>query len=126
MDEPFGALDEQTRRVLQEGLLRIWEQQKTTVIFVTHSMEEAVLLGDRIVVMSRRPGQIVEIVPVDLKRPRSARVDSVEQSPEFVAIVSRLWRRLRAMQDESIGMSQMPAEPTANDETRFQIRSADQ
>jgi ABC-type nitrate/sulfonate/bicarbonate transport system ATPase subunit len=98
MDEPFGALDEQTRRLLQEELLRIWEQTRTTVIFVTHSMEEAVLLGDRVVVMGGPPGHILEIVPVPLERPRAADVGSVERSPEFVSITSRLWERLRGMQ----------------------------
>jgi NitT/TauT family transport system ATP-binding protein len=100
MDEPFGALDEQTRRLLQEELLRIWEQTRTTVIFITHSMEEAVLLGDRVVIMRSRPGEIDEIVPVPLERPRSANVDSVERSPEFVSITSTLWERLRGMQQE--------------------------
>lgn len=100
MDEPFGALDEQTRRLLQEELLRIWEQTRTTVIFITHSMEEAVILGDRVVIMRSRPGEIDEIVPVPLERPRSAKVDSVERSPEFVSITSTLWERLRGMQSE--------------------------
>jgi NitT/TauT family transport system ATP-binding protein len=98
MDEPFGALDEQTRRLLQEELLRIWEQTRITVIFITHSMEEAVLLGDRVVLMSARPGKIQEIVPVPLARPRSADVDRVAQSEEFVAITTHLWTRLRDMQ----------------------------
>jgi NitT/TauT family transport system ATP-binding protein len=100
MDEPFGALDEQTRRLLQEELLRIWEQTRTTVIFITHSMEEAVLLGDRVAVMSNGPGRILEIVPVPLERPRAPHVDMVERSPEFVSIVSRLWERLRGMQSD--------------------------
>lgn len=98
MDEPFGALDEQTRRLLQEELLAIWEVQRTTVVFITHSMEEAVLLGDRVVLMSARPGRIDEIVPVPLKRPRSSNVDSVEGSPEFVEITQHLWTKLREMQ----------------------------
>ncbi|MEX2548007.1 MAG: ABC transporter ATP-binding protein [Chloroflexota bacterium] len=98
MDEPFGALDEQTRRLLQEELLAIWEKERTTVVFITHSMEEAVLLGDRVVLMSARPGRIEEIVEVPLKRPRSTNVDSVEGSPEFTAITQHLWSRLRDMQ----------------------------
>jgi NitT/TauT family transport system ATP-binding protein len=98
MDEPFGALDEQTRRLLQEELLGIWEQSRKTVLFITHSMEEAVLLGDRIVLMSPRPGRIVDIVDVPLERPRAAAVDSIEGSPEFAEITSDLWRRLREMQ----------------------------
>ena len=98
MDEPFGALDEQTRRLLQEELLSIWEQTRKTVIFITHSMEEAVLLGDRVVLMSPRPGRIVDIVNVPLERPRASAVDRIEGSPQFAAITSDLWRRLREMQ----------------------------
>jgi len=100
MDEPFGALDEQTRRLLQEELLNIWEANRTTVIFITHSMEEAVLLGDRVVLMCARPGRIEEVVPVPLERPRSANVGSVERSQDFVAITSHLWDRLRNMQQD--------------------------
>ena len=98
MDEPFGALDEQTRRLLQEELLVIWEQSRKTVLFITHSMEEAVLLGDRIVLMSPRPGRIVDIVDVPLVRPRASAVDSIEGSAEFASITSDLWQRLREMQ----------------------------
>jgi NitT/TauT family transport system ATP-binding protein len=100
MDEPFGALDEQTRRLLQEELIRIWEATPTTVVFITHSMEEAVLLGDRVVLMSTRPGTVVENVPVPLARPRSGHVDAVGWSQEFLEITSRLWRRLRDMQPD--------------------------
>jgi NitT/TauT family transport system ATP-binding protein len=98
MDEPFGALDEQTRRLLQEELLAIWEASRKTVIFITHSMEEAVLLGDKIVLMSPRPGRIVDIVDVPLPRPRASAVDSIEGSAEFAAITADLWQRLREMQ----------------------------
>ncbi len=97
MDEPFGALDEQTRRILQEELLGIWERNQITVVFITHSMDEAVLLGDRVVLMSPRPGRIAEIVPVGLPRPRSSDVGGLEQSPEFTAITQRLWESLRTM-----------------------------
>jgi NitT/TauT family transport system ATP-binding protein len=100
MDEPFGAVDEQTRRLLQEELLAIWEANRLTVVFITHSMEEAVLLGDRVVLMSARPGQIAEIVDVPLSRPRSSDVGGLERSREYVEITAHLWERLRDMHDE--------------------------
>ncbi len=71
MDEPFGALDAQTRNVMQSELLKIWEEEKKTVIFVTHSVDEAIYLGDRIVVFSSRPGRVKEILNIDLPRPRN-------------------------------------------------------
>jgi ABC-type nitrate/sulfonate/bicarbonate transport system ATPase subunit len=95
MDEPFGSLDEQTRRLLQEGLLRIWEQERKTVIFITHSMEEAVMLGDRVMLMTPRPGRIKEIIDVPLKRPRAR---DVEKSASFVEVKEYLWEHLRSMQ----------------------------
>jgi NitT/TauT family transport system ATP-binding protein len=70
MDEPFGALDAQTRNTLQDELLKIWEKRHVTILFVTHSVDEAVFLSDRIVVMTSRPGRIREIVNVELSRPR--------------------------------------------------------
>jgi len=70
MDEPFGALDAQTRNLLQKELLEIWQKTKKTIIFVTHSVDEAVFLGDRLVVLTSRPGSICEIIPIDLIRPR--------------------------------------------------------
>jgi NitT/TauT family transport system ATP-binding protein len=100
MDEPFGAVDEQTRRLLQEELLHIWEQARVTVMFITHSMEEAVLLGDRVVLMSARPGRIAEIVEVPLQRPRSSDIGGLERSKEYVEITAHLWDRLREMHDE--------------------------
>jgi len=74
MDEPFGALDAQTRIFFQEELLRIYDQFKKTIIFVTHNVEEAVFLGDRVVVMTFRPGRIKEIVPVNIGRPRTLKI----------------------------------------------------
>jgi NitT/TauT family transport system ATP-binding protein len=95
MDEPFGALDEQTRRLLQEELLRLWEQERKTVVFITHSMEEAVMLGDRVMLMTPRPGRVKEMIDVPLQRPRSR---DVEKSSAFVDVKEYLWEQLRAMQ----------------------------
>jgi ABC-type nitrate/sulfonate/bicarbonate transport system ATPase subunit len=99
MDEPFGALDQQTRRYMQEELLDIWQQDRRTVVFVTHDMEEAVLLGDRIVLMSARPGKIEEVIDVDLPRPRSAA--RAEASPELTRLKEYLWERLRDMHEKA-------------------------
>jgi NitT/TauT family transport system ATP-binding protein len=70
MDEPFGALDAQTRNMLQYELLGIWEKTKKTIVFITHSVDEAVFLADRIVVLTPRPGRVCEIIPLELPRPR--------------------------------------------------------
>lgn len=77
MDEPFASLDAQTRRLMQDDLIEVWQQARKTVLFVTHSIEEALLLSDRVAVMTARPGTIREIVPVDWPRPRD------DTSPEF-------------------------------------------
>jgi NitT/TauT family transport system ATP-binding protein len=87
MDEPFGALDAMTRERMNVELLRIWEERKKTVFFITHSIPEAVFLGDRVVVMSPRPGRIVEVIPVPLPRPRGL---AVMGSPEFGALTTRI------------------------------------
>jgi len=71
MDEPFGALDAQTRNIMQSELLRIWQDEKNTVVFVTHSVDEAIYLADRIVIMSARPGKIKDIIDITLPRPRN-------------------------------------------------------
>jgi len=84
MDEPFGSLDAQTRETLQEELLRILEREPKTVLFVTHSVDEAILLGDRILVMTPRPGQVREILPVEIPRPRRHQQDPVAQKDRLV------------------------------------------
>jgi NitT/TauT family transport system ATP-binding protein len=91
MDEPFAALDAQTREIMSEELLRIWEEDKKTVIFVTHGIEEAVYLADRIVVMSSQPGRVKEIIPVDLPRPRSL---AIKDDPQFVHLRRHIWNLL--------------------------------
>lgn len=97
MDEPFGALDAQTRKLLQEQLLRMWEEQRKTVVFVTHSMEEAVYLSDRVIVLKPRPGQVVEIMDVPLQRPRVNQ--DVWSSPEFARLNSYLWDLLKSVME---------------------------
>lgn len=92
MDEPYGALDVQTRDLLQIELLRIWDNERKTVVFVTHSIEEAIFLADRIVVMTPRPGRIDRIIPVPFPRPRD---ESIKASPEFLALRSDIWSSLK-------------------------------
>lgn len=101
MDEPFGALDAHTRILLQKELLRIREQQKTTILFVTHSVDEAVFLADRILVMSARPGRIVEEIPVAMKRPRDRAM------PEF----GQLTARILSMLEAEVGEMEIKEEP---------------
>jgi ABC-type nitrate/sulfonate/bicarbonate transport system ATPase subunit len=92
MDEPFGSVDTQTRRVLQEDLLRLQAARPQTVVFVTHSMDEAVRLGDRVVLLSARPGRVREVLDVPLPRPRPA---GLETLPAFIELKEHLWRQLR-------------------------------
>jgi ABC-type nitrate/sulfonate/bicarbonate transport system ATPase subunit len=94
MDEPFSAVDAQTRRELQEDLLRLHAQRGPSVLFVTHSIDEAVRLGDRVVLLTPRPGRVREIIPVPLPRPRPP---DLERHPAFLDLKEHLWRELRAM-----------------------------
>ncbi|MBI3076910.1 MAG: ABC transporter ATP-binding protein [Deltaproteobacteria bacterium] len=93
MDEPFGSLDAQTRLVLQEDLLRIWDKEHKTVVFITHAMDEAVYLSDRVVIMSSHPGRVAQVLDIPLPRPRAA--PAVRQRPEFIALTGHIWDRLR-------------------------------
>jgi NitT/TauT family transport system ATP-binding protein len=93
MDEPFGALDEITRDHLNEHLIRLWEQTRKTVVFVTHSIAEAVFLSSRIVVMSPRPGRIIDVIENNLPGRRSL---DIRDSPEFLAVAHRVREALRA------------------------------
>ncbi|HEY3147074.1 MAG TPA: nitrate ABC transporter ATP-binding protein, partial [Dongiaceae bacterium] len=91
MDEPFAAVDAQTREILQFELLRIWEQRPTTMLFVTHSIEEAVLMGDRVIVLKGRPSTIHEKIAIDLPRPRTR--DTLRQ-PRFAELREHVWGTL--------------------------------
>jgi NitT/TauT family transport system ATP-binding protein len=93
MDEPFGALDEQTRFLLQEELLAIWEETRKTVVFVTHSIDEALTLADRIVVFSAHPGTVKAVIPVPFPRPRE--LTAVRSDPAFASLFSQIWDLLR-------------------------------
>jgi NitT/TauT family transport system ATP-binding protein len=93
MDEPFSALDAQNKLLLQEELLRIWEEHKKTVVFITHSVDEAVLLGDRIMVMTAQPGRVKHIERVPFARPRN--VMDLQKEPDYGALVHTIWGQLR-------------------------------
>jgi NitT/TauT family transport system ATP-binding protein len=93
MDEPFGPLDAQTRMVLQDELLKIWEQKRQTIVFVTHDLVEAVALADRVVVMTHRPGKIKDIIQVPMARPRN--IFEIHRQEGFDEAYSRLWNIFR-------------------------------
>jgi NitT/TauT family transport system ATP-binding protein len=107
MDEPFGALDSQTRLVMQQLLLRVWEHEHKTVLFVTHDIDEAIFLGDRVFVMTARPGRIKEEIAVDLPRPRAA---TVTMSAQFLAIKQRILGLLQEEVNKSLGLEPVAAD----------------
>jgi NitT/TauT family transport system ATP-binding protein len=88
MDEPFSALDSQTREIMQRELLQIWEQRRKTVLFITHQIDEAVYLADRVLVLSSHPGRLAADIRISFERPRNLRL---KRSPEFLAYVDRIW-----------------------------------
>jgi len=91
MDEPFSALDAQTREIMQTELLRIWDEGRKTVLFVTHQIDEAVFLSDRVLVFARRPGRLQADIKIPLPRPRNL---TIKRTGEFVALVDRIWRMI--------------------------------
>jgi NitT/TauT family transport system ATP-binding protein len=103
MDEPFGSLDAQTRETLQEELSKILEQERTTMLFVTHSIDEAIFLGDRILLMTPRPGTIREILPVGIARPRD--ISRVRSDPRSVQLRSYIWDQLKQDAAQNISES---------------------
>jgi NitT/TauT family transport system ATP-binding protein len=99
MDEPFAALDAQLRTILQDELLALWQADRRTVLFVTHSLEEAILLGDRVVVMSARPGTLVADFPVPFERPRTG---DLRGDARFAALQQEIWEVLRTEVDRTL------------------------
>ncbi|MFB9073430.1 ABC transporter ATP-binding protein [Citricoccus parietis] len=93
MDEPFSALDEQNKTILQEELLRIWEESRKTVVFITHSVDEAVTLGDQVLVMTARPGKVKALIDVPFERPRS--VLELRREPKYGELVYDIWDSLK-------------------------------
>lgn len=91
MDEPLGALDAQTRIVLQDELLRIWEETRKTVVYITHSLDEAILLGDRVILMTAHPGRLLATFPITIARPRT--VETLN-TPEFAELRGAIWHQL--------------------------------
>ncbi|MBI2361716.1 MAG: ABC transporter ATP-binding protein [Deltaproteobacteria bacterium] len=108
MDEPFANLDAQTRLLLREELLRIWERDKKTVLLVTHNIEEAVMLCDRIAVMSAAPGVIKNVIAVDVRRPRTLKSMS---DPDFVRCLEKIWDLLRYEVDKAMRENHPSADP---------------
>lgn len=100
MDEPLGALDSQTRTLMQEELLALWEAERKTVVLVTHSIEEALLLGDRIIMMSARPATIKAVIDVPFECPRG--IDT-EKDPRFGQMKLQIWESIRDEVQESMG-----------------------
>ena len=97
MDEPFGPLDAQTRITLQDLLLRIWKETGSTIIFITHDLAEAVALGDRVVLMGRRPGRVTHVETVSVSRPRD--IEHMHDNEDFRAIYDRIWNKLERQTD---------------------------
>src|SRR5258707_1906438 len=91
MDEPFAALDAQTREIMQDELLRIWRETGNTVVFITHQIEEALFLADRVMILAARPGRVREILPVEIERPRPL---EVKRRPEFARLADHVWRSI--------------------------------
>jgi NitT/TauT family transport system ATP-binding protein len=100
LDEPFGALDQQTRLLMGEELLKLWRQTGATIFLITHALDEATMLADRIGVMSARPGVLMDMVETGWERERDSRI---VETPEFGRITARLWKALRQESMKAIG-----------------------
>jgi NitT/TauT family transport system ATP-binding protein len=95
MDEPFGALDPQIREMMQIDLMKLWDSDRKTVLFVTHSVDEAVFLSDRIVMFGGQPGRVIADIRIDLPRPRWAEEEALKRSAQFIDYRHRIWRMLK-------------------------------
>jgi NitT/TauT family transport system ATP-binding protein len=104
MDEPFAALDAQTREIMQAELLKIWQQTRKTVLFITHQINEAIYLSDRVIVMSARPGRMIANLPITLARPRAL---DIKHSPEFVDMERQIWQLLEGEVRREIDADQL-------------------
>ncbi len=104
LDEPFGALDQQTRLLMGDELLRLWRETNATVMIITHAIDEAVLLADRVAVMSARPGRIIDLVETGWPRDRDSRIVT---DPRFGTFTARVWDKLRAESMKAIGRSEL-------------------
>lgn len=93
MDEPFASVDAQTREVLQEELLQLHDRERKTMIFITHSIDEAIILGDRVAVMASRPGRVKEVLQVNFPRPRDPA--AIRAQPRYTEIRNHIWEELR-------------------------------
>jgi NitT/TauT family transport system ATP-binding protein len=105
LDEPFGALDQQTRLLMGDELLRIWRETGATVLLITHALDEAAMLSDRVAVMSARPGRFIDMVTTNWPRTRDSRIVSEDR---FGAITGRLWAKLRGESIRALGVSPQP------------------
>ena len=99
MDEPFSALDAQTRTLMMEELLTLWERTRKTILYVTHNIQEAVFMADRVLVLSRRPGRVLDTVMIDLPRPRT---EAMLGEPAFVRAADRIWRLIRTQAEAAL------------------------
>ncbi len=103
LDEPFASLDAQTREIMQAELMRIWSETRKTAVFVTHQIDEAVFLSDRVLVFTVRPGRLKSEIAIDLPRPRTL---ALKRTPQFLAYVDRIWQLIEEEVRESIGLEQ--------------------
>jgi NitT/TauT family transport system ATP-binding protein len=117
LDEPFGALDQQTRLLMGDELLRLWRETHATVFLITHALDEAAMLADRIGVMSARPGRLIDIVETRWPRDRDSRII---EHPEFGAITARLWKSLREESMKTIGRGDAGRTPIGGDTGKAQ------